>query len=296
MFADPTKCFDECNNRECRHNNLNCNRESRFARCKMTQEAESDTSGLTDVPIHDATTLVTTGSVADGALAPLSLGIDIHDMVLSINSATNRMEAKFGFTLSMQWQDSRLATCVSRSRSRDLWLVNRLAFLPWCPPLPPLTQTSPDRYPPLIRLRRSPCALVYPDVLQLTGTSSAGQTASANALRNLFWNPDSALSILAADRKTAATVAYDVKNFSFAPNATWRAGSGPPGYETCTSCVTMVYTGTANVVQLNPEWKVRAQQPTRTRPYTWHGPISCDVVVPYCPCYPTAYHAHYASM
>ena len=252
MFADPTKCFDECNNRECRHNNLNCNRESRFARCKMTQEAESDTSGLTDVPIHDATTLVTTGSVADGALAPLSLGIDIHDMVLSINSATNRMEAKFGFTLSMQWQDSRLAT--------------------------------------------SPCALVYPDVLQLTGTSSAGQTASANALLNLFWNPDSALSILAADRKTAATVAYDVKNFSFAPNATWRAGSGPPGYETCTSCVTMVYTGTANVVQLNPEWKVRAQQPTRTRPYTWHGPISCDVVVPYCPCYPTAHHAHYASM
>ena len=146
------------------------------------------------------------------------------------------------------------------------------------------------------RLRRSPCALVYPDVLQLTGTSSAGQTASANALLNLFWNPDSALSILAADRKTAATVAYDVKNFSFAPNATWRAGSGPPGYETCTSCVTMVYTGTANVVQLNPEWKVRAQQPTRTRPYTWHGPISCDVVVPYCPCYPTAHHAHYASM
>ena len=34
------------------------------------------------------------------------------------------------------------------SRSRDLWLVNRLAFLPLCPPLPPLTQTSPDRHPP----------------------------------------------------------------------------------------------------------------------------------------------------
>ena len=30
--------------------------------------------------------------------------------------------------------------CVSRSRSRDLWLVNLLAFLPLCPPLPLLTR------------------------------------------------------------------------------------------------------------------------------------------------------------
>lgn len=213
MFADPTKCFDECNVRECLHNNFNCNRGSRFDKCKATQDAEAGTSGLTNVPIHDATTLVTTGSVADGALAPLSLGVDIHDMVLSINSVTNRMEAIFGFALSMQWQDSRLAT--------------------------------------------SPCALVYPDVLQLTGTSSPAFTTSASDLLGLFWNPNSELSILAADRKTAATVVYDVRNFSYATNTTWRAGSGPVGYEACTSCVTMVYTGTATVIQLNPEWKVR---------------------------------------
>jgi hypothetical protein len=213
MYSDATRCFDECNNRECLHNNFNCNRVSRYDKCQTTQDAAADTSGLTDIPIHDAKTQTTTGSVADGALAPLSLGIDMHDMVLSINSVTNRMEASFGFALVMQWQDSRVAT--------------------------------------------SPCAMVYPDILQLTGTSNAEQTSRANTLLGLFWNADSELSILAADRKTPATVAYDVKNFSYASNTTWLAGSGPAGYPSCTACITMVYTGSATVAQLNPEWKVK---------------------------------------
>ena len=52
--------------------------------------------------------------------------------------------AKYG----LGYEDLKKIKCVSRSRSRDLWLVNLLAFLPLCSPLPPLTQTSPDRYPP----------------------------------------------------------------------------------------------------------------------------------------------------
>lgn len=210
MYKHEKSCFDACNVRECQHNNMNCNKASRQAKCTSLQSG-ADFSNLVDIPIHDATTLVTTGSTADDAETPLSLGVGLHDVILAMNSVSNKMEASFGFAISMQWQDSRLAT--------------------------------------------SPCALVYPDTLQLSGTSSSAERAAAAAMTALFWNPDSLLTILASDRKTAATVAYDVQNFSYSANASWLTGSGPPGFESCTSCVTMVYTGSATVVQANPDWK-----------------------------------------
>ena len=54
--------------------------------------------------------VVPTGSVADGALAPVDLGLWITSMALERDTVTNTMEVTFHFVLAMSWQDSRLAT------------------------------------------------------------------------------------------------------------------------------------------------------------------------------------------
>jgi hypothetical protein len=58
-------CYEQCNNRECAHNNNRCNRAAKFDACTT---AQSSAGTITAIPVHfDTEHLTTSTDNSDGA-------------------------------------------------------------------------------------------------------------------------------------------------------------------------------------------------------------------------------------
>jgi hypothetical protein len=142
MFNDPYKCYEECNSRECLHNNFACNYRAKSRQCEAAQADIAST--LTTIPAYfDAKTLTTFASVADSAATPVRVGIRIGEMELHQDTDTGQITVQLPFDMIMQWQDSRLETspCAYVYQDQLSRLQNNVSQMMW---LPQFSMTASD--------------------------------------------------------------------------------------------------------------------------------------------------------
>jgi hypothetical protein len=147
MFNSTTNsaglCYEECNNRECLHNNGACSLRARRERCESEQDLIK--ALLTPTPAYfDEATLTTQGSVGDGAVAPVAVGLELGELSLIQDTLTGIVSVtSWPFHLTLRWQDSRLEASPCALVYSDLLVQSytNVSTMMW---LPSVYMTSRD--------------------------------------------------------------------------------------------------------------------------------------------------------
>ena len=106
MWLDTRTCYAACNNRECGHQH--CTVAEASVKCIREQKPWAFLFGRVPATF-DATTLQTTPSTSSTATAPLLALMTVGQGVIEpAEGGPPQMAVGFEFTLTLQWQDSRL--------------------------------------------------------------------------------------------------------------------------------------------------------------------------------------------